>query len=105
MRFTNLLSTYENQQSEMRSKIQELENREKTKEDNKKESYKKFFELIEEFDDINELTSELLYKVIDHIEISQGYYEKTKNGKIKKQSIKIFYRFIGNINENSDSIF
>ena len=105
MRFTNLLNVYENQQIEMKNKIQELENKERTKEDSKKESYKKFFELIEEFDDISELTSELLYKVIDHIEISQGHYEKTENGKIKKQNIKIFYRFIGNISENSDSIF
>jgi len=104
-RFTNLLNTYENQQTEMKNKIQELENKKRLKEDTKKESYKKFFELIEEFDDISELTPELLYKVIDHIEISQGHYEKTKDGKVKKQSIKIFYRFIGNINENSDSIF
>jgi len=105
MRFTNLLSTYENQQLEMKSKIQELEIREKTAEDSKKESYRKFFELIAEFDDISELTPDLLYKVIDHIEIDQGHYEKTENGKIKKQSIKIFYRFIGNINDNIDSIF
>ncbi len=97
-RFVNLLNTYENQQIEMKSKIQMLESREKINEDNKKESYKKFFELIEEFDDINELTSELLYKVIDHIEIGQGHYEKVGNKKIKKQNIKIFYRFIGNIN-------
>lgn len=104
-RFTNLLNTYENQQTEMKNKIQELENKKRLKEDTKKESYKKFFELIEEFDDISELTSELLYKVIDRIEIGQGHYEKTEDGKIKKQSIKIFYRFIGNINENIDSIF
>lgn len=104
-RFVNLLSTYEQQQTELKNKIQELENKEKLKEDSKEEAFKKFFDLIEELDDISELTSDLLYKVIDHIEISQGHYEKTENGKIKKQSIKIFYRFIGNINENSDSIF
>jgi len=104
-RFTNLLNTYENQQTEMKNKIQELENKKRLKEDSKKESYEKFFELIEEFDDISELTPDLLYKVIDHIEISQGHYEKTEDGKVKKQSIKIFYRFIGNINENSGSIF
>ena len=105
MRFTNLMNTYESQQTGIKNKIKELESKEKTKEDSKKEAYKKFFELISEFDDIKELTPELLYKVIDHIEIGQGHYEKTENGKIKNQSIKIVYRFIGDINENNDSIF
>lgn len=104
-RFTNLLDAYESSQVEYKNKIKDLEIKEKSKENSKKESYKKFFELIDEFDDISELTSELLYKVIDHIEICQGHYEKTENGKIKKQSIKIHYRFIGDINENNDSIF
>ena len=42
---------------------------------------------------ISEFSPKLLFKLIDHIEISQGYYEKDGHGRIKHQSVKIFYRF------------
>ncbi|WP_442985538.1 recombinase family protein [Sedimentibacter sp. MB31-C6] len=103
-RFSNLLNSYEQQQHNILNKIEELENIERLKEDSQKEAYAKFFELIQDYTEIKELTPELLYKVIDYIEIGQGHYEKTDKGKVKKQSIKIYYRFIGNIEENKNSI-
>lgn len=98
MRFGKLLNTYETQQQSILRQIAELKKLDKSKESSQKDAYIKFFNLIQNITEIKELTSELLYKLIDHIEIGQGDYEKTVNGKIKNQTIKIYYRFIGNIN-------
>ena len=54
--------------------------------------------------EINELTSDLLYKLIEKIEVEQGVYVKTSNGRIKQQTIKIYYKFIGNLNETTYSV-
>ena len=35
----------------------------------------------------------MLFKLVDHIEIGQGHYEKGEHGKVKHQTVKIFYRF------------
>jgi len=104
MRFSKLLNTYETQQQSILKQIAELKHLDRSKESSQKEAYINFFNLIKDITEIKELSSELLYKLIDHIEIDQGYYEKTEKGKIKNQSIKIYYRFIGNINENGNSI-
>nr|WP_312579622.1 recombinase family protein [Sedimentibacter sp.] len=98
MRFGKLLNTYETQQQSILRQIAELKKLDKSKESSQKDAYIKFFNLIQNITEIKKLTSELLYKLIDHIEIGQGDYEKTVNGKIKNQTIKIYYRFIGNIN-------
>ncbi|MCQ4636962.1 recombinase family protein [Anaerovorax odorimutans] len=50
---------------------------------------------LEEYINITELTPEILYRFIDRIEISQGYYEKTQQGKVKHQSVKIRFTFKG----------
>ena len=65
-------------------------------ESSKKEQYEHFFELLESVQHVEELTPDLLKKLIERIEVEQGYYEKDQNGKrIKRQSIRIYYRFIG----------
>ena len=48
-----------------------------------------------EYTDVKGLNPELLYQLIDHIEIGQGHYEKGKHGKVKRQSVKIWFRFRG----------
>lgn len=49
--------------------------------------------LLDGLTDINELTPDILFRLIDHIEIAQGHYEQTAQGRVKRQSVKIFYRF------------
>ena len=49
--------------------------------------------LLDEIINMAELTPDMLFKLIDRIEIAQGYYEQTAQGRIKRQSVKIFYRF------------
>ena len=49
--------------------------------------------LLDGLTDINELTPDILFRLIDRIEIAQGHYEQTAQGRIKRQTVKIFYRF------------
>ena len=49
--------------------------------------------LLEKITNVAELTPNVLFRLIDRIEIAQGYYEQTAQGRIKRQSVKIFYRF------------
>lgn len=39
------------------------------------------------------LSQDLLYKLIDRIEIGQGAYQKTEHGRTKHQCVKIYFRF------------
>ena len=56
-------------------------------------SREKIGRLLDEIINMAELTPDMLFKLIDRIEIAQGYYEQTAQGRIKRQSMKIFYRF------------
>ena len=49
--------------------------------------------LLDEIINMAELTPDMLFKLIDRIEIAQGHYEQTAQGRIKRQRVKIFYRF------------
>ena len=65
-------------------------------------SYNDFFALLDEIADVEVLTEPLLKRLIERIEVEQGYYKKEANGKkIKYQRIKIYYRFIGCVEETS----
>ena len=62
--------------------------------------YKDFFRLLNEVAECKELTKPLLRSFIDRIEVEQGHYEKDAHGKkVKKQKIRIYYRFIGCISD------
>ena len=56
-------------------------------------SREKIGRLLEKITNVAELTPDMLFKLIDRIEIAQGHYEKTAQGRVKRQSVKIFYRF------------
>lgn len=64
----------------------------------KEKNFETFFALLENIVDVSELTPNLLKKLIDKIEIGQGYYSKKSDGKsVKHQNIKIYYKFVGEI--------
>lgn len=70
----------------------------------KSEAYNEFFSLLDEITDIKELTKPLLRKLIDRIEVEQGRYTKDENGKRhKEQKIRVYYRFIGCVNEEENA--
>ena len=51
---------------------------------------KKYYEVIKKYIKLQELTPDMLYELIDKIEISQAFYDKEKR---KHQNIKIYYKF------------
>lgn len=89
--FDKLLSKYESERKITSEKIDRIQENRKTE---NKNSYLDFFKLVDEYTDIKELNQDLLFRLIDRIEISQGSYIKTEKGKIKHQTISIYYRFI-----------
>lgn len=96
-RFQKLLSKYEKESQNIRDKMDTLTKVQASAHTkfSQQESYNKFLKILEEFEQIDTLTPDLLFKLIDRIEICQGYYEQTDHGKIKHQTVKIYYRFIG----------
>lgn len=68
-------------------------------------AYREFFSLLEDITNVQTLTKPLLQKLIDRIEVEQGEYIKDEKGrKHKHQRIRIYYRFIGCINEGEKCI-
>jgi len=97
-RFDKLLVTYETEQKEALNRVSSLS--ESVKVRNKhRDSVQQYLELLQDLTDVTELTPDLLHRLIDHIDIEQGKYITTPTGKRKIQKVKIYYKFIGNINE------
>lgn len=96
-RFQKLLAKYENESQTIHDRISSLkkERESANAQISQQESFDKFLRILEEFEQISELTPDLLFKLIDRIEVYQGHYEQTKQGKVKHQTVKIYYRFIG----------
>ena len=91
--YENLSKGYEERLTSLERSINELKQR-FVVDTAKREAYTDFFALLEEVTEVKELTKPLLRKLIDRIEVEQGYYERNESGKrIKKQKIKIYYKF------------
>lgn len=50
--------------------------------------------MIRRYTDVAELTPSLLFELIERIEVGQGTYEKTEQGRVKRQKIVIHFRFL-----------
>lgn len=90
--YKQLSATYEREQSELESKIDELNAQLKVTSRNDKNTAN-FVELIKEYSDINELTQALLNTLIDRIEI----HEPEEIDGVYVQLIDIYYKFVGMI--------
>lgn len=95
-RFTKLNAAYEAEQRQVSQKIKLLE-KPLVQETSDKESRRRFMELLDGLADISELTPDLVKRLIDRIEVGQGRYEQTPEGKKKRQTVRIFWRFIGEL--------
>lgn len=95
--FNKLLEKYENESKLLSEKLKQCQKNAKIQQSKslEKQAYQKYFNLLNEYSDIKELNSELLFKLIERIDVYQGHYEKSGNKKIKRQKIKIYFRFIG----------
>ena len=92
-RMNKLLPKYEQEAETLESRITEIESEEAAPAQSEQASREKLDKLLHQFTDVTELTPKLLFKLIDHIEVGQGRYEKGEHGKVKHQTVKIFYRF------------
>lgn len=57
-----------------------------------KKSYDQFLRLIEQYTNIETLEVDMLFKLIDRIEVEQGRYEQLDRGRVKCQKVKICFR-------------
>ena len=87
--YQNLLSGYQKEQKALKEHLEVLDEK-NGKTDNNKENYNKLNAIVAEYADFTELSKEMIYKLIERIELS---YPKKEDGKIN-QEINIFYKFI-----------
>ena len=92
-RMTKLLPKYEQEAETLEQRMAALQNENAAPEPSFQEAREKLDKLLRQITDVAELTPKLLFKLVDHIEIGQGHYEKGEHGKVKHQTVKIFYRF------------
>lgn len=92
-RMTKLLPKYEQEAETLEQRMAALQSEKATWEPSLQETREKLDKLLRQITDVTELTPKLLFKLVDHIEIGQGHYEKGEHGKVKHQTVKIFYRF------------
>ncbi len=92
-RMNKLLSKYEQEAETLEQRMAALQSEKATWEPSLQETREKLDKLLRQITDVAELTPKLLFKLVDHIEIGQGHYEKGEHGKVKHQTVKIFYRF------------
>lgn len=95
--FNKLLEKYESESKLLAEKLSHCQKNAEVQKNKslEKQAYQKYFNLLNEYSDIKELNSELLFKFIERIDVYQGYYEKSDGKKTKHQKIKIYFRFIG----------
>lgn len=95
--YKNLSSDYEAELASIDQSAEKLRQR-LVPDTSESDSYQEFFALLDEMEEITTLTKPLIRKFIDRIEVGQGVYVKDEQGKRKKvQKLKIFYKFIGQI--------
>lgn len=92
-RMNKLLPKYEQEAEALENRMDAIEVEKAASVPLEQTSREKLDKLLCQFTDVTELTPKLLFKLIDHIEIGQGHYEKGAHGRVKHQTVKIFYRF------------
>ena len=92
-RMNKLLPKYEQEAEALEKRMDAIEMEKAAPVPLEQISREKLDKLLCQFTDVTELTPKLLFKLIDHIEIGQGHYEKGAHGRVKHQTVKIFYRF------------
>ena len=103
-RFYTMLSNFEKESAEVKETIKKLE--EENVAEKKEQELKKFFDLIKQSTHIDTLDRETLLTFIDRIEVGEkklpdGVIRNTHNNQPFTQEIRIFYKFAGNLSNNS----
>jgi len=99
-RFQKLLAKYEKEYQMIKNRLEMLSIQEKTA----PQSHKKFLKLVKSVTGFENITQDLLFNLIERIEIGQGQYEKAESGKVKHQKISVYFRFIDSAKANEYSV-
>ena len=91
--FNKLLEKYENESKLLSEKLKQCQKNAKIQQSKslEKQAYQKYFNLLNEYSDIKELNSELLFKLIERIDVYQGHYEKSGNKKSNVRKLKFIF--------------
>ena len=89
--FYPLLEKYEQKTAQLQTRIDALQP--DTGEDSLRRQ-DRLRAIIYRYQDIDALTSPLLFELIERIEVGQGTYEKTGKSKVKRQKVVIRFRFL-----------
>lgn len=92
-RLRKLLEKYEGEAEMVQKQLAALEKPPQSTPD-PRQTYEQFYRLVKEYTDVETLDPELLFKLIEKIEIGQGFYQKTETGRVKVQTVKIWFRFM-----------
>lgn len=92
-RLHKLLNKYEEQSRHIEEMLMKFQSRDKDAKKNRMSE--KLEQLWGQYENVTELTPEILYRLIDRIEIGQGYFEKVDQARVKHQTVNIYFRFSG----------
>ena len=90
--FYPLLEKFEQQTQDLQTQLDGLQD--STGADALGQQQARLRAIIRRYADIDELTPALLFELIGRIEVGQGTYEKTEKGRVKRQKIRICFRFL-----------
>jgi len=101
-RLSTMVEDLQKESASLRKELAELSNDNVT--ESKSKNYKMFFELTKKYTHIEKLDREILLTFIERIEVGpkilpEGMPRATHKNSSFQQSIKIFYKFIGELNE------
>ncbi len=95
-RFRKLLEKYEARMGELQTRVDMLNNSLSVSQETAQteDSLSRITGTMERYMKMEELTTDLLFALIDRIEVGQGRYEQTEHGRIKYQQVSIWFRFL-----------
>jgi len=92
--FQTLMQKYETERARKAAAIPELERKVRAQRENRSD-VAHWIEIIRRYTEINDLDAAILFELVDRIEVG----EATKRGPFREQSVKIFYCYVGNVDE------
>ncbi len=90
--FNRLMADYDKEQTELEQKLQELEAAKK-EQTNKESDIDRFIQLVQKYQDFEELSTPMLYDFIEKVIVHEPEGGRTKD---RSQQVDIYFNFIGN---------
>lgn len=92
--FQTLMQKYEAERAQKAAALPELEQKVKAQMENRHD-VNRWAEIIRRYTEITELDETILFELVERIEVG----EARKVGKVRVRDVKVFYRYVGNVDE------